>query len=126
MKLKNHLHLLYITTSFWTWFFIGGLWTNYYQDLCFTYKFLLGVIVPSFLLIIAANGILKSFTKSNYFRASFICASYFAFVLMFYDFIYLKLYLGKSMFYLIDYWYLTIFSPISFIVLMPIGYQMDK
>jgi hypothetical protein len=126
MTLKNQLHLLYLTTSFWTWFFLGGLWTNYYQDLSLINAILLGVIFPSSLLALTGKGLIKSITKNNYFKASVICAFYFAFVLMIYDFIYLKLFLGKSYAYLIDYWYLTIFSPIAFLILLPIGYNLDK
>jgi hypothetical protein len=85
-----------------------------------------GVIFPSTLLVLTGKSLLKSITKANYFKASIICASYFTFVLSAYDFIYLKLYLGKSFHYLIGYWYLTIFSPIAFLILLPLGYSLDK
>jgi hypothetical protein len=126
MTLKNHLYLLYLTTTFWTWFFLGGLWTNYYQDLSFTNAVLLGVLFPTSILVLTGKGLLKSIAKSNYFKAAIICATYFTVVLMTYDFIYLKLYLGKSSHYLIDYWYLTIFSPVAYLILLPIGYSLDK
>jgi hypothetical protein len=60
------------------------------------------------------------------YKVAIICATYFTIVLMIYDFIYLKIYLGKSIYYLIDYWYLTIFSPIAYLILLPIGYNLDK
>jgi hypothetical protein len=126
MTLKNHLYLLYLTTTFWTWFFLGGLWTNYYQDLSFTNAVLLGVLLPSSILVLTGKGLLKSIAKSNYFKVAIICATYFTVVLMTYDFIYLKLYLGKGIHYLIDYWYLTIFSPIAYLILLPMGYNLDK
>jgi cytochrome b subunit of formate dehydrogenase len=78
------------------------------------------------LLLLTGKGLLKSITKVNYFKAAIICASYFTVVLSTYDFVYLKLYLGKSIYYLIDYWYLTIFSPIAFLIFLPIGYNLDK
>jgi hypothetical protein len=126
MKLKSHLSLLYLSTTFWTWFFLGGLWTDYYQDLSLTNAIIFGVLFPSILLLLTGKGLLKSITKVNFFKAAIICASYFTIVLSTYDFIYLKLYLGKSIYYLIDYWYLTIFPPIAFLILLPMGYNLDK
>jgi hypothetical protein len=126
MTLKNHLNLLYLSTTFWTWFFLGGLWTNYYQDLSLTKAIIFGVLLPSIILLLTGKGLLKSISKVNYFKAAIICASYFTIVLSTYDFIYLKLYLGKSIYYLIDYWYLTIFSLIAYLILLPLGYNLDK
>lgn len=126
MALKNHSYLLCLSTTFWTWFFLGGLWTNYYQDLSFTNALIIVVIFPSIILALVGKGLLKTVAKTNYFKAAAISASYFAFVLLFYDFIYLNLYLGKGLNYLLDYWYLTFFSPIPYAILLPIGHQMDK
>jgi hypothetical protein len=126
MSFRKHLSLLHMSTSFWTWFFLGGLWTNYYQDLTFINAFIFDTIFPSILLIITGKGLLKSLTKTNYLKAAVICASYLAFVLLIYDFIYLKLYLGKDFSYLVDYWYLTFFTPIPYLILLPIGHQLDK
>lgn len=125
MSLRSHLYLLYLSTTFWTWFFLCGLWTNYYQDLSALNALLFVVVLPSIMLALAGKGLLKSITKTNYFDSSVICASYFAFVLLLYDFIYLKLFLNKSIDYLIDYWYLTFFSPIPYLILLPIGHQLD-
>lgn len=126
MAFGKHLYLFYMSTSFWTWFFLAGLWTNYYQDLTFINAFLVGIIFPAIILITTGKGLLKSVAKGNYLRAAVICSSYFAFVLLTYDFIYLKLHLGKPFTYLIDYWYLTFFSPVPYLILMPIGHQLDK
>lgn len=126
MSIRKHLYLLYLSTSFWTWFFLGGLWTNYYQDLTPIKSIIVGFIFPAIILMTLGKGLLKSVTKSDYLRASVICASYIALVLVAYDFIYLKLHLGKSFTYLLDYWYLTFFTPIPYLVLLPIGYQLDK
>lgn len=81
---------------------------------------------PSVILALVGKGLLKTVAKTNYFKAAVISASYFAFVLLFYDFIYLKLYLEKGPNYLLDYWYLTFFSPIPYLILLPIGHQLDK
>lgn len=126
MSFRSHLYLLYLSTTFWTWFFLGGLWTNYYQDLTFSNALLFVVILPAVILLLVGKGLLKSVTKTNYCKAAVVCASYFAFVLLAYDFIYLKLYAGKGFAYLIDYWYLTFFSPIPYLILLPIGYRLDK
>lgn len=125
MTFRNHLYLLYLSTTFWTWFFLGGLWTNYYQDLTFINSLIFVVILPTIILTLVGKGLLKSITKINYFKAAVICASYFAIVLLTYDFIYLNLYLGKSFNYLVDYWYLTFFSPIPYLILLPIGHHLD-
>jgi hypothetical protein len=126
MTLRSHLYLLYLSTTFWTWFFLGGLWTNYYQSLSSLNALIFVVILPTIILTLVGKGLLKSITKNNYFKAGVICASYFAFVLLAYDFIYLKLYVGKGIYYLVDYWYLTFFSPIPYLILLPIGHHLDK
>jgi hypothetical protein len=126
MAFRKHLYLLYLSTSFWAWFFLAGLWTNYYQDLSFSNALIFVIICPTIILALLAKGLLISVTKINYFKCALICASYVAFVLLLYDFIYLKLYLGKDFSYLLDYWYLTFFSPIPYLVLLPVGYDLDK
>lgn len=126
MKFRSHLYLLYLSTTFWTWFFFGGLWSNYYQDLTFTNALIFVVLFPTIILTVLGKGLLESVTSSNFFRASIISASYLSFLLLFYDFIYLKLHLGNSFNYLVDYWYLTIFSPIPFVILLPIGRHLDR
>ncbi|MFC3362771.1 hypothetical protein ACFOG5_06245 [Pedobacter fastidiosus] len=126
MAFRNHLYLLYLSTTFWTWFFLAGLWTNYYQDLSFINALIFVVIFPTIVMLFIGKGLLRSITKSGYFKVALICASYFAFVLLTYDFIYLKLYLGKNFNYLTDYWYLTFFSPIPYLILLPLGYSLDK
>lgn len=126
MAFRNHLYLLYLSTTFWTWFFLAGLWTNYYQDLSFINALIFVVIFPTIVMLFIGKGLLCSITKSGYFKVALICASYFAFVLLTYDFIYLKLYLGKNFNYLTDYWYLTFFSPIPYLILLPLGYSLDK
>ena len=126
MTIRSHLYLLYLSTTLWTWFFLGGLWTNYYQDLTFIKTLIFVVIFPTIILTVVGKGLLKSISRINYLKASVVCASYLAFVLLLYDFIYLKLYLGKSFNYLVDYWYLTFFSPIPYLILLPIGYHLDK
>jgi ABC-type microcin C transport system permease subunit YejB len=82
MAFGKHLYLLYMSTSFWTWFFLAGLWTNYYQDVTFINAFIIGIILPSIILIVTGKGLLKSITKTNYLKAAVICASYFGFVLL--------------------------------------------
>lgn len=126
MTFKNHLYLLCLSTTLWAWFFLGGLWTNYYQDLTFVQALIYIIIFPTIILAIVGRGLLKSVSKNNYFKSAIICASYLAFVLLIYDFIYLKLYLGKTFSYLTDYWYLTFFSPIPYLILLPIGYRLDN
>ena len=126
MTARNHLYLLYLSTTFWTWFFLGGLWTNYYQNLSFINALVFVIIFPTIIMIWIGKRLLLSITKNNYFKAAFVCSSYFAFVLLIYDFIYLKLYLGKSFYYLIDYWYLTFFAPIPYLVFLLIGHRLDK
>lgn len=126
MSLRNHLYLLSLSTTFWAWFFLGGLWTNYYQDLSFTNALIFVVLLPTFFMALSGKNLLKSLTRINYFKSAIISATYFAFVLLAYDFIYLKLYLNKDFSYLTDYWYLTFFSPIPYLLLIPIGKNLDK
>ena len=126
MSFRKHLYLIYLSTTFWAWFFLGGLWTNYYQDLTPINAILVGFVLPGIMLIFLGKGLLKSVTKNNYLKAAVICASYIALTLVVYDFIYFKLYLGKNFNYLLDYWYLTFYTPIPYMILLPIGYKLDK
>lgn len=126
MPLKSHLHLLYLATSFWTWFFLGGLWSDYYQTWPFIQTFIIVYIAPSVFMVVIAKGMLRSITKKNYFKASIIAACYLGFTLLAYDIIYLVLFLHKDISFLWDYWYLTFFTPIPFIVLLPLGRKLDQ
>lgn len=126
MKFRTHLHLFYLSTTLWTWFFIGGLWSNYYQNLSSSSKIVFLLILPSFCLQISGKALLKSLTKDKFFYASIVCSMYFSLTFLTYDFIYLKLFLKKDLSYLFNYWYLTLFTPIPFLILLPIGYRLDR
>jgi hypothetical protein len=105
VKLRKHLYLIYLTTSWWTWFFLGVLWSGYYREWSFLKALIILIVLPALVFVFLGKNLLRSLTRQNYLRAAAITSAYFAFVLLFYDFVYLYLYLRKTFSYLLDYWY---------------------
>ncbi len=109
-KLNDHLFLFYAATSFWTLFFLGGLWSNYYQQWSFTQQLIFVFIIPALILAGFAPKLIYLVNRNFSVFSSLIAALYFCIPLLLYDYIYLHLYQRQSFAYFSKYWYLTYFS----------------
>jgi hypothetical protein len=121
-KFESHLSLFYTATSFWTFFFLGGLWSDYYQNMSFVSQLVFIFILPAFLLTAFGSKLIRTININASAGHSLIAALYFVIPFQTYDFIYIYIYQGKSILYLLDYWYLTFFSLIPILVFPLIAY----
>ncbi len=126
IRLRQHLHLFYLATTFWTLFFLGGLWSDYYQ----TWPALLSLIlidaIPAALMIYLGPHLIRQTNVQAPVQAAWVVAFYFSVPFLVYDFIYLCLYLRHDLSYLLDYWYLTVFSVIPWLSFPIIGYLLEN
>jgi hypothetical protein len=118
--------MFYLGTSLWAWFFLGGLWSDYYQNWPFWKQFLVILILPSLFLLAIGKRLLLSLTKTLFVPVAFWASLYLTLPLLIYDFIFLHLFIGLSFEYLIDYWYLTFFTPMPFLILLPIAGALKR
>ncbi|WP_370088305.1 hypothetical protein [Ekhidna sp.] len=117
MKPRHHLFLFYCATSFWTFFLLGGLWSDYYQQWGFFQQLIIVDLLPTLLLIRLGKGLLLSMAKGDKInQVAWWMSVYFSVPFLIYDYIYLVLYQGKDWIYLLDYWYLTFFTFIPWII----------
>ena len=82
----KHFYVICIVTALWTWFFLGGLWSNYYKDWSFFYQLIVIDIIPCIIMAMFAPGFIKLLNKHKTLRASFFVAFYFSVPLIFYDY----------------------------------------
>ncbi len=130
LKIKDHFTIFFLATSFWTYYFLGGLWSDYYQTWPFIKTLIIVDIIPTFFLFYIGKIFLKPFTRNlkgnQIIIASLGVAFHTSVPLLIYDFIYLVLFLNKGAKYLLDYWYLTFFSIIPWIIFPIMGYAIKK
>ena len=126
LKIRKQLNLFYLVTSFWTFFMLGGLWSDYYQAWPFLQTLIIVDVMPATLMILIAPGLIKRFSMQKPLYGGFVVAFYFSIPFLVYDYIYIFLYLNKSYHYFIDYWYLTFFSIIPWINFPITGYYLQE
>ncbi len=124
--IRRHLDLFYLVTSFWTFFLLGGLWSDYYQEWSFMKSLIVVDLIPAIVMILVGPSLIKRISKERTVFAGIVVAIYFIVPFTIYDYIYIYLYLDKSINYLVDYWYLTIFSIIPLFSFPITGYFMHK
>ncbi len=96
LEIKYHFVLLSIATMFWTFYFLGGLTSAYYQKWSFISTLIVVDILPFLILFPLAKMILKHLIKVNYFRNGILLAFYGSLPLFIYDYIYIVMYLNKD------------------------------
>lgn len=116
MKPKHHIYFFCLTTTLWTFFFLGGLWSNYYQKWPWYWQLIIVDWIPIVILIYRAPQLVMQAIETSPMRAALWLAFYFSVPFLAYDFIYLHLFKGLHFSYLANYWYLTAFSVVPWIV----------
>jgi len=116
MKAREHLYLFYLATTCWTFFFLGGLWSDYYRTWPAWRTFLLIDALPAAALGVLSVSLIRWMTPGRPYRGALWIAFYFTVPLLVYDLIYLGLYKQLGFSFIVPYWYLSIFYVIPWLV----------
>jgi surface polysaccharide O-acyltransferase-like enzyme len=124
MKFKKHLRLLLYVTLIWFLFWVAGL-PGYYRQYSTQAMILFDIII--FFPIYGVGYYLINRKKygskvAHAIRLSF----YFTVPFFFYDYFYCAMYLQQGWSFLTDYWYLSVYYLIPWIVLPPTGVWLAR
>jgi len=121
MTLHKHLRLLAIVTAAWLLFWIAGL-PDYYRQYSTQTMIVFDVAVLPPLWYIGY----RSFRKSRKPIASSLwLAFYFVVPLFIYDYLYCGVYLRHGLAFLWDYWYLTVYYILPWLIYPPTAQWLD-
>jgi hypothetical protein len=124
MRIRSHLRLLVIVSVAWILFWIAGL-PDYYQQ--YSTKFMiffdLAILPPIWLIVYRS---IKKARPGKGFKISLWWSFYISFPLFAYDFLYCGVYLGHTTTFLWEYWYLTVYYVLPWIIFPPTGWLVDK
>ena len=124
MRFRCHLRLLVIVSVAWILFWVAGL-PNYYQQ--YSTKFMiifdLAILPPIWLIVYRS---IKKARPGKGFKISLWWSFYISFPLFIYDFLYCGIYLGKMTTFLWQYWYLTVYYVLPWIIFPPTGWLVDR
>jgi hypothetical protein len=114
MKKKHHVRLWILATAVWGGFVVGGL-PDYYQQ--YSTKLMVGfdllVLVPISLVLYA---VLNRVPQRRRMSLALWIAFYFTVPLAVYDWLYCGIVLGYGMGFLWQYWYLTVYYVIPWLL----------
>ncbi|PCJ35817.1 MAG: hypothetical protein COA99_13630 [Moraxellaceae bacterium] len=112
----KHFYILCVVTTLWAWFFLIGLWSDYYQQWGWVSQLIFVDVLPLVLMVFLSKGLILLFKGYGLLKSSLLVAFYFSVPFLLYDYIYLVLYQGNGAEYLFRYWYLTGFSLLPWFV----------
>ena len=124
MRLHNHIRLLVFVTIAWFLFWLVGL-PDYYQQYSTKIMIIFDLaILPPIWLIVYLS--VKKARPGRALNASIWWAFYISFPLFIYDLIYAGIYLGDGIKFLRNYWYLTVYYILPWILFPPTGWLIEK
>jgi hypothetical protein len=114
MKKRHHLRLLGLATLVWAAFLLAGL-PEYYQQYSFgrMVAFDLFVLIP---ISVVLRSVLGRVPSQRRMRVALWIAFYFTVPLAVYDYVYCGLVLGFGLRFLLEFWYLTVYYVIPWIL----------
>lgn len=116
MKAREHLYLFYLATTCWTLFFLGSLWSDYYQTWPAWVTLLAIVALPALALGAPSVSLIRWMTPAYPYRGACWIAVYFTVLLFVYDLLYLGLYKQLGFSFIVSHWYLSVFYIIPWLV----------
>jgi hypothetical protein len=122
MNLRKHLRLLGIVTAAWLLFWVAGL-PDYYQQYSTQAMVVFDFAVLPPLWFATYWSVRKS---RNRFANSLWLAFYFTVPLFFYDYLFCGVYLRHGLAFLWDYWYLTVYYILPWLILPLTGWRLSK
>ena len=124
MKLHNHLKLQIIVTIAWFLFWIAGL-PDYYQQYSVKTMILFDLAILPPLWIIIYFSVRKT-RPGKALESSLWWSFYISIPLFIYDTLYVGIYLGNGINFLWDYWYLTVYYLLPWVLFPPTGWLIEK
>lgn len=122
MTLRGHLRLLGIVSAVWLLFWLAGL-PDYYRQYSTKAMIVFDIAALPPLWYIGYRSIRRS---RNRIASSLWLSFYFAVPLFFYDLIYCGIYLGHGLSFLWDYWYLTVYYILPWLMYPLTGWRLEK
>lgn len=124
MRLRKHLSLLGIVSIAWILFWIAGL-PNYYQQYSTKFMIILEIIIlpPIWYIVYRSSSRTK---PGRGFIISIWWSFYITVPLFFYDFFYCGMYLGHGLYFLVTYWYLTVYYILPWLLFPLTGFIIDN
>jgi hypothetical protein len=124
MRPRNHFKLFIFVTIAWVLFWAAGL-PDYYQQYSTKTMILFDLaILPLIWLIIYKS--VKRAKPGRALVASRWWAFYISFPLFIYDLLYAGIFLGHGLNFLLDYWYLTVYYILPWLLFPPTGWLIDR
>ena len=124
MRFQSHLRLMSIVSAAWILFWVAGL-PDYYQQ--YSTKFMiffdLAILPPIWFIVYRS---IKRARSGTGFKISLWWSFYISFPLFIYDFLYCGIYLRHMTTFLWQYWYLTVYYVLPWIIFPPTGWLVDK
>jgi hypothetical protein len=115
MTAREHLYLFYLATTCWTLFFLGGLWSDYFQTWPAWAAFVFIDVIPAAVLALLSVPIIRWMTPASPYKGAFWIAFYFTIPFFIYDFVYLGLHKKLGLSFIASHWYLSIFYLIPWL-----------
>lgn len=124
MRKRHHFRLLGLATLVWIGFLLAGL-PDYYQQ--YSTRFLLAfdfaVLVPASLLF---HRVLRRIPSNRRLQGALWIAFYFTVPLALYDYVYCGLILDAGIRFLWQYWYLTVYYAIPWLMAPALVWMIDR
>ncbi len=124
MPLRNHVRLFIIVTVAWLLFWIAGR-PDYYKQYSDTFMvFFDAAILPPLWLVVYVSA--KKARKGRGLAVSFWLSFYITVPLFLYDLIYCGIHLGYGISFLWEYWYLTVYYVLPWLIFPLTGFWVDR
>ena len=124
MEPRKHFQLFIIVSIAWLLFWVAGL-PDYYQQYSSTSMVIFDLaVLPPIWFLVYRNA--KHSRPGNGVKVCLWWAFYISAPLFFYDLIYCGFYLGHGTSFLTNYWYLTVYYILPWIIFPPTGWFIDK
>jgi len=124
LTVRGHIRIFIIATVVWVGFWIAGL-PAYYQQ--YSNKQMVWfdalVLIPIAAIVYA---VLKPIRSSRRLAVSLWMAFYFTVPLAFYDWLYCGIYLGSGLRFIFQYWYLSVYYVIPWILLPLVALALNR
>ncbi len=126
VELKHHLLLFCLPTTLWTFYLLMGLPSEYFQTWPPLRTLIVVDLVPALLLVPLSYWLLKHVIGHSFVRAALLASFYASLPLLVYDWIYIAGHLEKGVGFFADYWYLTAFYFVPWIVIPIVGMALSR